>query len=527
MKNPLSFHTGPVERLTLFAILIISLGHQVATGQTPVTAVFTHLQNASTATSYTSTGATGNAASGLTGNTYIYHFGTNVSATNNTQILDSFTAIGVTYKYQANNVKVYFRRVNNASVTGLRKSMWIQQNGAAVSPGGTAALYPDYDDSLERVYTERAFSIGIDNVFQNATTTNNNNIERMDVVMYSGGVAATDNTKAGFVVFDRGTSGGHDPFYIAAIQSLDASGNPSAYYSAVSVTSANYGSNVGGNVNYLIMRKNPGDAGLLMMNNNNSQNRDGVLIRFSDLGVPNNATIYGYSLFGPDVNVSSAANLVNYASSANFPNTTDLSGGGLDPVAVTGLWVTNASFVILPDRLQNFQANYMKNKVQLNWQLNVDNLKELSIERCGDAGGYSPLLRFSNPSPGPQSSFDLRPLPGNNYYRLKLVDVNSSQVAYSPVSAVKNYASELSMNIYPNPVKDGHFAISGTGLRDETYYLRLFDQIGKVVITRRITGKPSWNEQLTLPDGVAGGMYTLQLSDKDGNRILARIVRIH
>jgi hypothetical protein len=91
--------------------------------QVPVTAISTHWANATTDSSYTGTGATGLAAIGLTGNNYTYQFGTNVSTTDNKQILDSFTAASETFKYQPTTMNVQFRRVNNASVTGARKSM--------------------------------------------------------------------------------------------------------------------------------------------------------------------------------------------------------------------------------------------------------------------------------------------------------------------------------------------------------------------------------------------------------------------
>jgi hypothetical protein len=205
------------------------------------------------------------------------------------------------YHYQSANEVVYFRRVNNTSTTGLRKSLWFDQPAATtINTGGTVALIPAYDDSLERLFSEQIFNLGIDNNFQNAITTNNNNIERVDVI-FPGGISATDVTKAGFVVFDRGAGGTHDSFYIAAVKTLDVNGNPSAYYNAVAVTPAGYGDNVGGAVNFLVLRENPGDGHLLIMNNTSNQNRDGVLLRFTDLGVADNTTIYGYSLFGDDV----------------------------------------------------------------------------------------------------------------------------------------------------------------------------------------------------------------------------------
>lgn len=507
-------------------LLCSAASAQTGHAQTPVTAIFDHAINATTATSYTGTGATGNAPSGFTGDTYIYHFGTNVATTGNDHVVDSFTALGLNYHYMATTMAVQFRRVNNTSVTGLRKSMWFSQDGGAtINPGDIAPLYPDYDDSLERVFTGRFLDVGIDNVFQNAITTNNNNIERMDV-LFPGGVGATNNTKAGFVVFDRGVDPTHDPFYIAAVKSLDASGNPSAYYNAVEAQATDYGNDVGSLLNYLILRQNPTDPGLLMMDNTASQYRDGVFFRFTDLGVPNNTTIYGYSLFSTDVLVTPATNLVNYTNATNFPTTTDLSNGGLDPVAITGLWTTNASYIILAEWLETFQAALTNNQVMLNWQLAAGvNLKELVVERSPDGVSYSPILQIPAPAYAPQTTIDEHPLPGANYYRLKLMNNEGAVVAYSAVCPVNVPETvPVSANIYPNPVQNKQFALDALGLSNDTYDLRFFDMSGRLVFSQELSGAPVFKQTINLPGSLAGGMYILRLADKYGNKVLVRTI---
>jgi Secretion system C-terminal sorting domain len=530
MKTTSFLFKATLKQSYYFLIAIASMAlYQVADAQTPVTAVFTHLTDATTATSNSGTGATGNASSGLTGNTYTYHFGTNVAATNNNEILDSFTAIGFNYHYQATNMNVQFRRVDNASVVGTRKGFWLQSTAGTVNPGGTASLYQDYDDSLERVFSRQFFNVGIDNVFQNATTTNNNNIERIDVI-FPNGVSATDNTKAGFTVFDRGNAGSHDGFYIAAITSLDLSGNPLTYDNAVSVTSANYGSSVGGNVTYLVLRKNPADASLLLQNNiSGSQNRDGAFLRFTDLGVANNVKIYGYSIMSTDVVVTPATNMVNYSNAANFPTTTDYGAtGGIDPLAVTGLWVTNASFIVLAEKVETFNASLTDSKVQLSWQLGaVDDLMKVVIERSADGTSYSPILSYSNPSQSLQSGSDLQPLPGENYYRLELVNDNGTVASYSQVSAINNAAATgFSFNIYPNPVKNKQFTLNSRGLDNENYCLRLFNMSGKLIFNQELAGGSAMSKEIALPAGLTEGMYSAQLVKKNGNSVFIKMLMI-
>jgi Secretion system C-terminal sorting domain len=494
-----------------------------------VTAVFTHWNKATTATSYSASGATGLNSSGLAGNTYTYKFGTNVAATNNLEVLDSFVVNSFfTYHFVNTTPTVKFRRVDNASVTGLRKSIWMEENGSGVSgPGGTAAFLPNYDDSLERLFAGRNFNIGIDNNFQNSTTTNNNNIEREDIIFPGGISATTDLTKLGFVVFDRGNAGTHDAFQIAAIKALDASGNPSAYFPAVTISAANYG-NIGSPVDYHILRKNSTDAKLELMTPNITQNRDGIFFTFSSLNIPATTTVvYGYSLFAPDVITTPVIKMVDYTNAANFPVNSDLVAGGLDHVAVTGVAVTNPSFIILPERIESFSVLSSMGKVKLNWKLGViDNVKETIIERSADRINFSPILKLSSIAVT-QTAFDEKPLSGENYYRLKLVGNNATAVSYSEVRRVNiSDAGPAMLNIYPNPIKNNRFILDARSLQNETYNIGLFDMNGKLMFSQKLEGSSSLQNEFKLPDGFHAGIYMLQLLNKKGETVMAKKVMV-
>lgn len=497
--------------------------------QSPVSAIFSHRANATTTTTYAGTGATGLASSGFASTNYTYQFGTVVSAASNILLLDSFTAVGMNFRRQTATLVTKFCRANNTAVTGARKSLWFEQSSSVqVSTTVPAKLLPDYDDSLERIFSKgNILNIGMDNNFQNAVTTNNNNIERVDYIIPSG-VKATDVTRAGFAVFDRGSGTSHDPFYIAAIKTLDASGNPASYYNAVAVASTNFGNNVGAAINYLILRKNAADASLLLMNNSVSQNLDGVLLRFSNLGVANNAVIYGYSLFGPDVTVSPATNLVNYSNAAVFPTTSDLTSGGLDQVAISGLWVTDASYVVLAERIDDLSAAWADNKVTLTWTLEMaEDVKKLVVERSPDGKDYTPLSAIYAPLAGKQHTTDDHPLPGLNYYRLRLQN-EDEVIAYSPVTCIKTGTADpkRSMDVYPNPVTDGKLSIRGEGLNNETYDIRVFNLSGHVIARQKLSGGPAFAKDLALPEGLPRGAYTLLLTDSRGNRIFTKVIML-
>jgi hypothetical protein len=491
--------------------------------QGPVTAVFTHKENAVAATTYTGTGATGTPSSGFAGNTYTYQFGLGTAATDNTAIVDSLTAFGQNYHYQPANYFVKFRRVDNSSVVGLRKSLRIEQNGAAIAAGGTVALYPDYNDSLEQVFTQRIFNVAIDNLFQNTDNTNNINIERVDVV-FPEGVNAIDNTRAGFAVFDWGDAGDHDAFYIAAIKTINADGTPASYFDPVAVAKTNYGSNVGGSATYVIMRKNEGETRLLYNHSPSTQTRDGVFLRMADLGVANNTAIYGYSLFSTDIVASPTVNLVDYTNATNFATTTDLSGGGIDLMAVAALWVTDTVSVILPDHISKLRATVMNDQVKLNWQLhNTTGLQTQVVERSGDGKKYTTLLNLPVAGEGAQTAIDTRPIDGKNYYRIKLLQEDGTVADYSTVATADLKAGNaIAMEVYPNPVKNNTLNLGIDGVSAGAYTIRLLDMQGRPVLRLPITAQQSIQQVLHLPNTVAAGTYVLQLADKAGRNVVER-----
>jgi hypothetical protein len=505
--------------LTPLLVTATSLQAQFA-----ITAVNTHQTNATSSLTYTSTGAKGSASSGFAGNTYTYKFGTAVQSTNNYTIIDSFTANSLVYHYEPAFFYVKFRRVNSGYVTGNRKSFRIEQTGGAVNAGGTASLIPAYNDSLEQVFGQRLINVGVDNLFQNDSATNNNNIERMDVIFPSG-IKATDNTKAGFAVFEWGASGGHDAFTIAAIKTLDASQNPATYYTADSVGPSFYGSNVLGNANYLIMRQNAGESRLLMEGNNTgaAQNRDGVLLRFSDLSVPGNTVIYGYSVFSPDTKRTPVTNLVDYTNATNFPINTNLGAGGIDPLAVTGLWTINSTFIVLPERVSELQSSVTSDQIKLSWELqNRDDLAEQVMEKSVDHINYTFLQQVAIQATTKQTTVDPHPANGKSYYRLKLVFKNGSTM-YSAITWVNmKSASGLVMDVYPNPVRNKLIYLDLGGLTNSRYTLQLLDITGCPLLRQHIEGQEALHTSISLPGHLQDGAYLLQLTDQNGRKIAER-----
>jgi hypothetical protein len=191
--------------------------------------------------------------------------------------------------------------------------------------------------------------IGTDNLFANVgdPNGNNSNVERADFLI-SGGTGTTPEAGLGVVVFERGATNVHDPFTIAAITGIDASGNPTSFGSLFQVASG-WGTTAlrttsqsppasSTSPGYTVLREPPATTNSFTNTANINQNIGGVLIRLSDLVDPGTPTIFGYALFGNDTVVSggcTADGLVNINNPACYPTATSgaTGAGGIDLLA--------------------------------------------------------------------------------------------------------------------------------------------------------------------------------------------------
>ena len=523
----------PYGETTIFLVVFLTglvCMHPPASAQRPVRGVYAPRYKATAGSTYT---AGVSAGSGLSG-TYTYKFGTQTVTSNNYQRLDTFTitsSTGGTSVFVFNNAAVpvvKFRRVNNANATGSRKALWFESDGATPSATVAVALRPAYDDSLESIFAKRLFNMGVDNVFENGTVTNNNNIERVDVI-FPGGLKTFNPDSAGFTIFDRGAAGGNDSFMIAAIKSLDASGNPSDYYPAVRVGPANYGAAAGTTVNFHGLRREESETNLKLFIAAGSQERQGVFFSFTSLGFPySSATstrlVYGYSIMATDVNRAAPGtpiNMVNYTNATIFPTNTELGTvGGIDMVAVTGVAATTSSSVLLPVGITGFTARPDGHRVVLSWQLADGELPgQQSIERSADGIGFSFLLNPVAPvTPGMQYATDEHPLTGQSYYRLRMVD-KSGDISYSTivkVSAGVAAISPVSITVYPMPVVNDQFTVSVSGLPGVACWLEVTDMNGRRVYGQTITGSRPGHLQVNMPARLPAGVYSLRIISSGG-----------
>ncbi|MCE7996546.1 MAG: T9SS type A sorting domain-containing protein [Roseivirga sp.] len=184
----------------------------------------------------------------------------------------------------------------------------------------------EQQDNEEALYQSGLLNAGYDNILVNSAT-NFANVERIDILYYTGVVTSSPST-AVFPIVERG---GNDDIKVAAIKALDANGDPSEYYSTVVQVNNNGTSDWGdsgiGHLS-LVMRRQDATSDPLPQTTLGSQNIHGSAVSFSDFGVAADEIVYGYSIFADDVDEST----VDITDITEYPTNTG-SASGLDLIA--------------------------------------------------------------------------------------------------------------------------------------------------------------------------------------------------
>jgi hypothetical protein len=155
--------------------------------------------------------------------------------------------------------------------------------------------------------------------------------------------------------------------------------------------------------------------------------------------------------------------------------------------AAGGITITAA----LPLSLVHFAGTATNTaQVQLLWETAQEiNTKDFELEWATDGLQYNKvttLIAAGNSTANRQYTYlHTQPIDGNNYYRLKMQDMDGS-FTYSPVVKVMITVQTLSVNLFPNPVAD-LLQINIRAVKNETIVLNLHGADGKIIKSKQIS----------------------------------------
>ena len=217
---------------------------------------------------------------------------------------------------------------------------------------------------------------------------------------------------------------------------------------------------------------------------------------------------------------------INYQTSKHLISTSSNTNITIYVQEITCMEVISQAYVLdcsLPVSLVDFEVKKSESGHLLNWTTaSEENFDYFDIQRAGENQKFESLHFLSGQGKSEILQYyqfeDEKPLLGENYYRLAMVDLDGS-LEYSKVISLLSHQKE-SVFIFPNPVK-GRLFIQLSNLRPSGETLSIFSNTGHLMWRENISGD---TEDLWECDtsNWPTGLYFLQVSQEGVQKFLVQ-----
>ncbi|HWI93105.1 MAG TPA: T9SS type A sorting domain-containing protein [Flavisolibacter sp.] len=168
---------------------------------------------------------------------------------------------------------------------------------------------------------------------------------------------------------------------------------------------------------------------------------------------------------------------------------------------------------VLPVNLLSFDAQKQNTAVQLVWTTASEKFfSHFIVERSATANDFSTLQTIKATSGAePYTAIDQHPLPGTNFYRLKMVD-DDGTYTYSKTIAVNTANSVSAISISPNPAAN-HCTLQMEAAAAASETIIIINATGSIVHQQKLYLQTGTNHFLIDISGLAKGIYFVQLKN--------------
>jgi len=185
---------------------------------------------------------------------------------------------------------------------------------------------------------------------------------------------------------------------------------------------------------------------------------------------------------------------------------------------------------ILPVTITSLKAYQKEKGIQVEWisqnQLNIDRFEvEKSIDAFHFKRVSSVAARGNNIETEYYGWFDVNPIFGNSYYRIKFVE-KSGEIKYTAVVKVIITGGEEEFDVYPNPVKGNIININLKNIERGKYNFFLYDNIGQLVYSALIAhngGEATY--KVPVPARIGKGSYKLKISNIRTKKVMTLLIQ--
>ncbi|MEM9548761.1 MAG: T9SS type A sorting domain-containing protein [Bacteroidota bacterium] len=183
----------------------------------------------------------------------------------------------------------------------------------------------------------------------------------------------------------------------------------------------------------------------------------------------------------------------------------------------------------LPVILNFFTATFEQEEVRLRWSTEAEiGTDKFLVERSSTGMDFETITEVNSEGSATLGDMysieDLNPIIGDNYYRLKIVDLDGT-FNYSNIRRVRVKSEETIVTVFPNPaIRQDRLTVKWLPrANEESTYLNIVDMNGQNLHRKIIFEGTNYVRLPTLLDGV----YYVIVEDLFGGFILERVVIIN
>ncbi|MEP7237090.1 MAG: T9SS type A sorting domain-containing protein, partial [Ferruginibacter sp.] len=151
--------------------------------------------------------------------------------------------------------------------------------------------------------------------------------------------------------------------------------------------------------------------------------------------------------------------------------------------------VFQKSLVILPLKFVSIKASLKNKDIQVDWSVAEETgVQKYEIERSADGISFSKAGEVAARGNNTSESYnwlDVHPMAGNNFYRVRSIDIDGKSLL-SKIVVIKTGTANSEFKIFPNPVTNYQVNVHADEMAKGKYDLVIYNQQGQQIIQRRI-----------------------------------------
>lgn len=169
--------------------------------------------------------------------------------------------------------------------------------------------------------------------------------------------------------------------------------------------------------------------------------------------------------------------------------------------------IGNIGAILAVNNVVSLTAQKQNDKVLLKWKTAItSSLDRFEVERTANGRNYMALARIAN---GIFSFIDMQPLPGTNYYRVKLTD-KDGKITYSNQAVILNAGKGFELlDISPNPVTNGQLVPGISAAQNTRAEIIIADAQGRTVKRQLVQTVAGFNQANMDIRNLSPGIYQL------------------